>query len=105
MSARLAALAVALVSLAALNSCGPSETATRHFGIEDTGSEPGSVEPLWRAPIAGLRPSIAPGTGTEADAQASEPPSDLTERLLAAPSQGGGVFIKRSSTSWLGSLF
>ena len=103
MRARLRALTIAWVLFAALGSCGPSENATRHFGPEEGESEPGSIEPLWRPPIAGLRPSLAPGS--EKEEQVSTPPGDLTERLLAAPSQGGGAIIKRGSTSWLGSLF
>ena len=103
MNARLAALAIGSALLAALTSCGPSENAMRHFGPEETGSDEAlSVKPLWQPPIAGLRPPLAPGS--EKEEQVSAPPGDLTERLLAAPSQGGAI-IKRGGTSWLGSLF
>lgn len=102
MRARLAALAIGAALLAALNSCGPGENATRHFGPSEAETEPGSVKPLWQPPIAGLRPPLAPGS--EKEEQVGTPPGDLTERLLAAPSQGGAI-IKRGGTSWLGSMF
>ena len=93
---------LALLLVAVLGGCGPGENEIRHFGSEDTGSESGAAELLSTPPIAGLRPPIAAGEG---DGQVSQPPPGFTERLLAAPGQGGGAIIKRGSTSWLGSLF
>ena len=83
--------------------CGPGENVTRHFGTGESGGEAGPAEPLSTPPIASLRPPMAPGT--EAEGQVSKPLPGLTEKLLAAPGQGGGAIIQRGSTSWLGSLF